>query len=206
MVRIANMTIALVIALAYEIVLKLARMTIPSLLDAPPVSGITSVLSLVVGLVIILFLLSFHNEEGSNKNIALVLKIVIGCFVLHFLSRLPMMRNLLGYQALRFVDEIIGFVTAVVLLVLLVLYGRAIPAGERSMKQAAVFLTVMLAIGVLRNAVSLAAYARFVISGATTDFSQPFYTTMVILFFMTHASIIYFLYRYYQLKTFTSRR
>ncbi|NIV15134.1 MAG: hypothetical protein GWN62_28940 [Aliifodinibius sp.] len=34
----------------------------------------------------------------------------------------------------------------------------------------------------------------------TCNFSPAFYNIMPILFFLTHAAIIYFLYRYYQVK------
>ena len=64
-----NMTIALIIALLYEILLKLSHILTPSLFNIPIVSGITSVLSFIVGVIIILFVFLFYTEERSNKQL-----------------------------------------------------------------------------------------------------------------------------------------
>ncbi|MEJ2049877.1 MAG: hypothetical protein P8Y60_08580, partial [Calditrichota bacterium] len=59
-----NMTIALIIALCYEILLKLSRQFIPILFNHAPVINITQVLSFLTGIIIILFLILFYQQEG----------------------------------------------------------------------------------------------------------------------------------------------
>lgn len=197
-----NMTIALIIALAYEILLKLSHLLVPSLFNQSPIYSITWVLSFIVGVIIILFMVSFYKEEGPNKKVEIVLKILIGCIVLHFTFRLPITRSMIDYKVVRLVGEIVGFIKAILLFALLIFYKGEIPFGERLIKQAAVFATVVFGIGVIKSLYSLINFAKFVISGVTVSFSPIFYNIMFILFLMTHISIIYFLYRYYQFRSY----
>ena len=197
-----NMTIALIIALAYEIVLKLSHLFIPSLFNISPVFSITSVLSSIVGVIIILFMFSFYKEERTNKKVEMVLIILIGCIVLHFILRLPITRNMIDYKVVRLVGEIIGFFKAILLFVLLIFYKSEIPSDKKSIKQAAVFLAVVFGIGIIKSLYSLIAFTSFVISGITVNFSPIILNMMFILFLITHTSIIYFLYRYYQFKSY----
>lgn len=195
-----NMTIILIIASAYEILLELSHLFIPSLFNISPVSNITSVLSFVVGVIIILFMFSFYREERTNKKVEMVLKILIGCIVLHFILRLPITRNMIDYKVVRLVGEIIGLINAILLFILLIFYKSGIPSAKKSIKQAAVFLTVMFGIGIIKSLYSLITFTRFVISGITVNFSPIFLNMMLILSLITHTSIIYFLYRYYEFK------
>jgi hypothetical protein len=199
------MTISLIIALVYEILLKLSHILIPSLFNISPVSGITSVLSFIVGVIIILFMFSFYKEEKHNKKFELMLKLLIGCIVIHFMLRLPTTQRMIDFRAVRLLGDIIGFVKAILFFVLLILYRREIPSGEKLMTQATVFLIVMFGIGTVESLYSLIDFARFVISGITVNYSPIFYNIMFILFLITHLSIIYFLYRYYQFKFSTNK-
>ncbi|MEJ2505971.1 MAG: hypothetical protein P8Y81_06890, partial [Ignavibacteriaceae bacterium] len=126
-----NMIIALIIALLYEILLKLSYILTPSMFNIPIVSGITSVLSFIVGVIIILFVFMFYIEERSNQQLEMVLKILIGCIVLHFILRLPITRNMIDYKLVRLSGQIIGLIQAILYFVLLIFYKREIPSGEK---------------------------------------------------------------------------
>lgn len=196
--NIKNITVALIIALIYEILLKLSHILIPSLFNLSAVSGIAAALSFLAGIIIIVFMVAFYRAERANRKVTLLLKILIGCIILHFILRLQVTRNLFDYQTIRLGAEIIGFIKAVLLFGVLLVYQSEIPSTEKLFRQAAVIITVMFGIGILKSLYSLSCYARFVIAGIETQFAPMFYITVTILFFITHAAIIYFLYRYYQ--------
>ena len=195
-----NMTIALMISSGYAILLKLSHLFIPSLFHISSIPGITQMLSLIVGVIIILFLFLFYAEEKSNTKLETVLKILLGCFILNFLLRLPVIQGMIGFKAVRMTREIIGFVNAVLLFALLIIYKQGLPAGRQPIKQAADFVTVMFGIGVIKSLSSLITFTRFVLFGTEAVFPPAFYNIMFILFLFTHASIIYFLYHYYKFK------
>jgi hypothetical protein len=199
-VSLKNMTVALVIALAYEILFKLSHMLAPSLFNLSIVSLVTSLLSFIVWVTIILFMFLFYKEERSSANVAMAIKMLIACIVLQFVFRSPAASGVMSHQTARLVGEVIGLVKAVVLFALVILYRSTIPIGERSIKQAAVFIAVMFGIGIVKSLSSIIYFARFLISGTTVDYPPAFYSIMFIVFLATHASIIYFLYRYYQFK------
>ena len=196
-----NMIIALIIALLYEILLKLSHILTPSMFNIPIVSGITSVLSFIVGVIIILFVFMFYIEERSNQQLEMVLKILIGCIVLHFILRLPITRNMIDYKLVRLSEQIIGLIQAILYFVLLIFYKREIPSDEKLLKHATVILTIIFGIGIIKSLYSLITFTRFIIAGIEVNFSPIFLNMMFILFLMTHTSIIYFLYRYWQFKS-----
>lgn len=200
-----NMTIALIISLVYEILLKLSHRLIPSLFNISVISGIASVLSFAVGIIIVLFLFYFYQEERANEKVALVLKLLIGCFVLHFILRIPITEKMIDFKAVRLIGETFGFIKAILLFVLMIFYKRDISSDEKLMKQATIFVTVMFGIDIIKSLHSFISYARFVISGITVYYSPIFYNILFVLFLIAHLSIIYFLYRYYQFK-FTLER
>ncbi len=194
------MTIALMISFGYEMLLHLSHLFIPSIFTISSILGITRMLSLIVSIIIILFLFLFYKEEKSNTKLGTVLKIVLGCIVLNFLLRLPGIREMMGVKAVRLTGEIIGFVNAVLLFALLIVYKQGLPAGKQPIKPAADFVTVMFGIGIIKSLSSLITFTRYVIFGTETIFPPAFYNIMFILVLITQASIIYFLYRYYQFK------
>jgi hypothetical protein len=195
-----NMTIALIIALSYEILLKLSRQFIPLLFHNAPVINITQVLSLLTGIIIILFIILFYKQEGTDKKVKLVLKILIGLLILHFILKLPQAGNLINYKTARLAREIIGFIQAVLLFLLLIFYQSEISPGEKLFKQVAIFLTVIFGITIFRNLFSLIFYTYFIISGISVTFSPLFYQVMFFLFLITQVTIIWFLYGYYQFR------
>lgn len=196
-----NITEALIIALVYEIFLELSHLIVPSLFNLPAVSVIRPVLSFCVSLTIILFLFLFYKEEGSNRTLGILIKIVIGCFLLLFILRLPMTQDVLWYQTARLLREIIGPIAAIFLFSISVFYRKGIPSGQRLLMQASTFVIVMFGIGIIKDLLSLTFFSRFVIFGTTTSFPPIFYHIMLILLLMTHASMIYFLYCYYKFKS-----
>jgi hypothetical protein len=195
-----NMTIALIIALIYEIVLKLVHMAIPNLFTMPFVYGIVPLLFNIVGVIVILFMFSFYLEERSDKKVESVLRILIGCMVLHFIFRLPGTQKMIGFQVFRLIGEAIGLVQAILLFALVIVYKKTIPYGEDRMTQAAVFVIDMFGIGIAQSLYSFIYYIRYAISGKMTDTSFTVFIVMLILFALTHAAMINFLYRYYQFK------
>lgn len=195
-----NMTMALIIALVYEMLLKLSHIVIPTLFNVRPVSAITSLLSFFIFVIIVLFLLLFYKKERFSQEITVLIKVLIGCFVLSVALRLPIIQNLIDHHQVRLLQEIVGFVQAVLLFIFSIFYKSTIPSGERLMRNAALFITVMFGIGIIKSLYSLIIFSRFVISGISVNFSPIFNGTMVILFLITHGSLIYFLYRYYQFK------
>ena len=195
-----NLTIALMVFLAYEILLKLSHVLIPSAFNISFISSITRILSFMVGVVIILFLFLFYKAERSNRKLTIVLKIVLGCIILHFILRLPITREMIGYKAVRLGGELLDFIKVVFLLVLFIFYKKGIPADRELIKQAADFAAIMFSIGIIKSLFSLITFTRYVLSGKETDFSPIFCNTMFIIFLFTQASVIYFLFRYYQFK------
>ena len=195
-----NMTIALIIALCYEILLKLSRQFIPFLFNHAPVMNITQVLSFLTGIIIILFMILFYQQEGTDRKVKWVLQVLIGLLILHFILRLPFIENLINFRAARLTGEIIGFIQAVFLFLLLIFYQNQIASREKSFKQAAVFLTVMFGIAIFRNLLSLIFYTHFIISGISITFSPLFYQVLFFLFLITQVTIIWFLYGYYQFR------
>jgi len=196
--NVKNMTLAMIIALSYEIVLKLIIIILPTIVSSLIFAAVTKLLSLIVGIIIILFLFFFYNKEKSNKSIQTVLKILIVCFVLGFLLRLPLTRNAFGYSDALFVGEIVGLIQAIILLVLMILYKKTIPSHEKSLILAAIFAAIMFGIGIIKSGYILINYTIFVATGMTADASPIWFKISFILFLLTHISIIYFLCRYYQ--------
>ena len=142
----------------------------------------------------------FKFLEKSNTKLGTVLKILLGCFVLNFLLRLPVIQEMMGFKTVRMTGEIIGFVNAVLLFALMIIYKQGIPTGKKPIKQAADFVTIMFGIGIIKSLSSLITFTRFVLFGTEIVFPPVFYNIIFILFLITHVSIIYFLYRYYQFK------
>jgi hypothetical protein len=199
-VSLKNLTIALIILLAYEILLKLSHVFIPFAFNISLISSITRIISFMVGVVIILFIFLFYKAERSNRKLAIVLKIVLGCIILHFILRLPMAREMIDHKVVRLVGELVGFVEAIFLFLLMIFYKKGIPANGKAIKRAANFAAIMFSIGIIKSLSSLITFTRYVISGIETDFSPIFYNTMLIIFIFTQASVINFLFRYYQFK------
>jgi hypothetical protein len=192
-------TVALIVALLYEVLLKLGHSFVPSLFDAAPVVRATSVLSLCVALVIVLFLISFYGEERANKKIGLLVLILIGFMIVRSLGRLPTARDALDYKVFSLVGGAMAFVQSVLMFTLMMLYARTIPPGG-NLRHAAVLVTAVFGVNVIKNLLSLAFYMRFFVAGIATEFAPAFYDIMLVLFLVTHAAIVYFLYRYYQFK------
>lgn len=192
-----NIKIALIIALIYEILLKFSHILIPSLFNIPFVSIITLALFFVVNIIIILFIYFFYREEKLDNKIELVLKILIGCFIIGFISRLPLLQRMSNNRVIRLFEEIIGFIKAILIFAFFMLYRKRILPSERLLAQATVFTAIMLGIGIIKSLYSLINYVRFIIYGIKIIYSPMFYNIMFILLLFTHLSIINFLYHYH---------
>jgi|GEM_PF-1490877 len=196
-----NATVALIAALSYEILLKCSRTLIPPLFDAPLVLAIASILSFLVGLVMMIFLVFFYKDNRSNQGIARMSISLFACLVARFALRIPLMGGLIGFQATRLLGEALGFVMAILLFLLVLWFRRSVPVERKSLRQAASMLIAMLALGLATKAYALVDYARFLNSGRTAEYPPVFYSMMILLFVLTHASAIYFLVRYSQAQS-----
>lgn len=199
--NIKNLSIALIIALTYEIVLKLSYTFIPSLANAQIVSNITAITFIIVKLIIVLFLFYFYLEEKSNKILGLTIKIIFALFTVNFLFRAQIAQKAFGVEYVRLINEIFGFITVILLFLLLILFKRGILPDEKKLNLAVTFVLVMFGFNIIKSLYSVFMYFRFVISGITASFPGLFINMMFLLFLITHLSIIYFLFRYYQIKT-----
>jgi hypothetical protein len=191
-----NTAVALIVALSYEVLVKLCRTFTPSVFEHPTVAAILSMLSFLVGIVLILFLLFFYQENRSNRRLAGVSFSLVACFALRFVLRLPVLRGLMGFQANRFLEEAIGFITAVLLFLFILWYRSGLAPGWKPLKRAAGILATLLGVALVPHAYSLVLFVLFMSSGIPTDFPPAIYQIMLLLFILTHASAIYFLYRY----------
>jgi hypothetical protein len=201
-VNLKNATLALIVALAYEMLLKLSHAAIPFLFNTPAVGRVTSGLSIAVAAVIVLFLYLFLKEERSNKEVEAVVLLLAGCIVLRSILRFLPAREPTAYQALGLVRQIIGLATSVLLFVLVLFYRKGLASGPKLLKQAASLVAVMFGIGMIPSALSLAVFARFVVSAATIELPPLFYSMMLVLFLMTRTAVIYFLLQYHRLKSY----
>lgn len=200
MMNLRNLTIGLIGALVYEIVLKTGHLLVPSIFTVSFVSGVASMLFFMVSIIIILFMFSFYNEERSNKKVEMVLKILLGCMVLQFILRRLITQKIIDSQVIPLIGEIIGFFAAALFFVLMIFYKRTIPSHEKFLHQATTFVAIMFGIGIIKSFYALIQSTRFFISGMMVEYPSSFYHLMFIVFLLNHASIIYFLYCYYRRK------
>ncbi len=194
-------TIAIMIGLSYEILFKIVHLLVPSFVRIPIVTWITTLLSIVVGIIIFLFLLALYQEEKSHRNVKTVLILLLSCFILRFLIRLPWLREAFDYLVIRMSGEVLSFFQAGLLLVFAILFRKIIPDERQAMKRATEYVIIMFSFGLLASVYSLITYARFFIAGTVVTFSPLFLNMMFVLFLLTHGSMIYFLYRYYQIHS-----
>jgi hypothetical protein len=198
-----SMTVALMMAVAYKILLKVGHVVVPSFFEVPAVRAVNTLLSAAVAVVIILFLVAFHNEEGAGGRLGTVLKVLIACLILRFILR---MGAALDHQAVRLAGEALGVLVSILLFVVIAIYRRRIASGRSSLRGAATVVEVMLGIGAVKSLVSFGYLVRFVASGVITEFPQALYSVMLVLFLVTSGSLLYFLFRYYELKSAAAGR
>jgi hypothetical protein len=127
--------------------------------------------------------------------------VLIACFVLRVVMRLEVMGAALDHQKVRVAGDVVGVAISILLLVVIMLYRAEIPSGPKPLRRASAIVAVMFGIGVVKNLVSLGYLVRFDASGAMTEFPPAFYNMMFVLFLLTNGSVLYFLFRYYELKS-----
>jgi hypothetical protein len=191
-------TLALLAALAYEMLLKISHLLVP--LFPPPVEALVAILSLAVAAVLIAFLIAFHQEERKNPRVALFTKLLLLCLLLRILLRLQGAGALMDFQSARLASVSIDLLQALVLFALLLSFRGEIPSQERALKAAGLLLTVLAGIGILRSFLAFLDFLRFVTSGAVVEPSRIFQAAVFVLFLLTHGSMIYFLYYYARWK------
>lgn len=194
------LTRALMIALAYEIVFKLAHVFSPALFEDPVVLAITRPLGVIVGAIMILFLVAFYQAERSNRGLALALQILIVVVILAFLLRLPVAQTWLGFQTGRLSSEIIGIVRSALFIMVLILYRRKIAGSHAALSYAVIALAGFFGVGVIVNLIALVAFASYLNSGAVIEPAPVITALLFLLFVLTRLAAIYFLYRYEKLE------
>ncbi|MCI0513902.1 hypothetical protein L0128_11870 [candidate division KSB1 bacterium] len=195
-----NLTLALIGVLIYELVLKLSHHFVPSFFELAPVAAITSIIFFISGIIIILFMICFYQAERTHQTIKLACQIIIAGMVLNFILRLPLMQNRIDLQVIRMVREVIGCLNAMFLFILVVAYRQSLPDRAKSLKQAAGVLAILFGFGIIKTLLAAIYYSRFVVTGVTRDVSPWVNYFWLILFLVTHLSLIYFLYWYYRFK------
>lgn len=190
--------LALIAALAYELVFKLAYLLMPAMFAAPGIARITPVLSGVVVVIIVLFLISFRGQMRAHRRLAAVIAMLIGCIVIAAILRLPMVSGAIGYQAARLIGAALGVVTDCLLFLFMIYYLRIIPSAQKGLRQAAVLTSVLFAIGVVISLHALGCFIWFMIFFEVVEPGPLFNGILFLLFILRHASIILFLVRYHQ--------
>jgi hypothetical protein len=196
-----NVTIALIAALAYEILLKVCIKFIPSFIYSPAISTISSILFYVVSIIILMFFIYFYQEERSDKKIESSIKLLLICFIVHIFLLWPTIRIPIGSEIIRLMQELLNLVKALLLFRLIMIYKKNVLPGDTPFEQAAFFVTIMFGIGIIKSTLSLFDYTRYLIVGEMIDYPPVFYTIIFIVFLLTHLSMINFLYRYCQFKS-----
>jgi hypothetical protein len=195
-----NMTVALIAVLIYEAVLKLTHVLTPSLHEVASVAYATDALRLVTGLILIIFLYLFYREERAIAGVDRLMKPLLFCIVLSVLLRLPVLRGTLNIMFVRVLSQLIGLVISVLLFLLVLAYRSSVPAGREPLRQAATLVVVTFGIGIATALMKFAEITLFAVSGSMTVHSPMFFNLMFVVFLITHAAVIYFLYRYYQFE------
>jgi len=193
-----NITIALIAALTYEILLKTMHLILPRSLTnfPPPVIGMA--ITLVIFCIIILFLFSFAQQAKNNSELRTTLYLLVVCLLLSAMFRLIRPGGGSGYQHLRLLGHIVGLLQSILLVAMMAFYQRQISSGSRALQNAAVLVIALFAAGVIKSALELVDYLRFVHRGIMTDYPPAFYMAIFILFLLTHAAMIGFLCCYYK--------
>jgi len=194
--NIKTSSVALIIALIYEIIFKLCRTFFPSFFDISFVYEITRVLSVAVGIIIIVFMYYFYKEEHKHKKLATSMKLLIVFFIIQFVLRLTFIRNMIEYSGAFIAEGIAGFIQAVLLFIVITSYIKILPNDRKNLKSSAVIVAIMFGISIVKSLFTLITYIRFMSSGLSTQFPSGFMTAFIIFFIILHVSIIWFLYNY----------
>jgi hypothetical protein len=190
--------VALIAALAYEILIKIARLLVPAVFARPGVPVITMILTAAVGVMIIVFLFSFYDRERAHPKVAAVTALTIGVVLLGALLRLPILHGLMSFETGRLVGFAIGAVSSCLLFLLILYYLRVIPAERKGLKQAAVSTAVLLGLGAVKSLYALGCFVWFLVTMEAIEPTRLFNAAMFFLFLLTHISLIWFLIRYRQ--------
>ena len=193
-------TVALIIALGYEIIFKLGRMFFSSFIEIPFVSGLTRVLSIAAGIIIIIFMYYFYKEESEHKKIGTYMMLLIIIFIIQSILKLTAVRHLIGYSGAFFAAEVAGFIKAVLLFIVITIFIKIVPPSKRVIKRSTVLVAVMFGIGIIKSLFALISYLRFMSSGSTVQFPPEFMNVFFIVFIVSHVSLIWFLYNYLHWK------
>jgi hypothetical protein len=200
-----NLTIALIIALVYEIFFKLSRNFASFIFEIPLVSSITKLFSFAMGLVIILFIFYFYQEEKDGGAIELALKITLGVVILAFLYRLPLPHSVNDFKTFRFIGGILSLAGSALFFLFVLMYRKKIPQSAGPFLQAITLVSVVFAIDILKNLYSLITLVRFIMFGAIVDFPFAIHRAMFVLFIFGHLALIYFLYQFYRFNVSSNR-
>ncbi|MFZ5518706.1 MAG: hypothetical protein ACOY90_18900 [Candidatus Zhuqueibacterota bacterium] len=200
-----NLTIALIIALVFEVTLKLSHRLAPFIFEIPLLVNITSLLKVLTGVLIILFLFYFLQTEKDGGTVELALKITLGVVILAFLYRLPLPHSVNDFKTFRFIGGILSVAGSALFFLLVLMYRKKIPQSAGPFLQAITLVSVVFAIDILKNLYSLITLVRFIMFGAIVDFPFAIHRAMFVLFIFGHLALIYFLYQFYRFNVSSNR-
>jgi hypothetical protein len=199
--NIRRASVALIIALAYEVLLKLSHTFAPALFHVPAVTTAVAILRVLVALVVILFLATYLGEEGADRRIAGTCALLIGCAVLRFIVDRSGSLGLAGFETVRLAEAALGSVQSALLLLLAGFSYRALPRRAAMLRRPLLIIVLLFAVGTVKSLYALITFARFVVIGTEAEFPALFHDAVLALFLLTHAAVILFLYRYQQAKS-----
>ncbi len=195
-----HMTVLLIAVLIYEVVLKLTHVLLPSLHEISLVASVTAGLRYVTGVILVAFIYLFYMAEKEYGGIRQVAGLIMIFVALNVILRLLVTRGTGDHASIRVVSQLAGLSISVLFFMLVVVYRRNVPLAQKPLRCAALLVAVTFGIGIGTSLVKSIEITRFAVHGEMTDHSPLFFNLMFVLFLVTHAAVIYFLYRYYQFK------
>jgi hypothetical protein len=189
-----NLTTAVIIGLFYETVLHVYAI----FFNIDNIHRITSLLTFLFGLAVLAFFIAFYRKERSNKNIKGLMEILIGFYVLSLILMFPISRNMINFRLFRLLQMVVRLINVSLFFTLTISIGKIIDPDHKLFRQAATLLALMLGINILKHLFALITYTGFIVTGVPYNPSKLLLNCVLLLFFSTHFSMIYFLYRYFK--------
>ncbi len=199
--NIKNITIALIIALAFDILKKTVQILSAGLSNSALVSESMTVFSFVVSAILLVFLVTFYQEERGQRSLSRIIKFVLGTYLILVLFRISWISQLLPYQYYRLLIETVGLCQSVLLFILVYVFRKKIAPADKFLTDASLIVLVMFGLWILKDMLALLSSGRYALTGVETLFSTAFYGLIFAVFLFRHLAVIYFLYNYYLFKS-----
>jgi len=199
--NIKNITIALIIALAFDMLKKTVQILFGGLYSSALVSGSMTTISFIIGAILLVFLVTFYQEERGHRPLSRIIQFVLGTYLILILFRISWIAQLLPYQYYRLLIETVGLCQSVLFFALVYVFRKQIAPADKFLTDASLIVLVMFALWILKDILALLSSARYALTGVETLFSTAFYSLIFAVFLFRHLAVIYFLYNYYLFKS-----